>query len=48
LWGKAQNYLKRACRWTWSPAHFTLAQLNEKIGKPELAKEHYNKGQELV
>jgi HemY protein len=25
-----------------------LAQLNEKIGRPELAKEHYNRGLELA
>lgn len=49
LWGKAQNYLEASLSLEpGHPAHFTLAQLNEKIGKPELAKEHYNKGQELV
>lgn len=49
LWGKAQNYLEASLSLeTDYPAHFTLARLNEKIGKPELAKEHYDKGQELV
>ncbi len=49
LWGKAQNYLEASL--SLEPGHqayFTLAQLDEKISKPELAKEHYNKGQELV
>ena len=49
LWGKAQNYLEASLSVEpGHPAHFALAQLNEKVGKPELAKEHYNKGQELV
>jgi HemY protein len=49
LWGKAQNYLDASL--SVEPgysAHLVLAQLNEKIGRPELAKEHYNKGMELA
>jgi HemY protein len=45
LWGKAQNYLDASL--SVEPgytAHFALAQLNEKIGRPELAKEHYDEG----
>ncbi len=45
LWGKAQNYLEASL--SVEPgftAHFALAQLNEKIGKHELAMDHYNKG----
>ena len=48
LWGKAQNYLDASL--SVEPgytAHFALAQLNEKIGRPELAKEHYDKGLDL-
>ena len=49
LWGKAQNYLEASllvepCH----PTHLMLAQLNEKIGRPELAKNHYTKGLELA
>jgi len=49
LWGKAQNYLEASI--SAEPnheAHLLLAQLNEKIGKPELARDHYRKGLELA
>lgn len=49
LWGKAQNYLETSI--SVEPnheAHLILAQLNEKIGKPELARDHYRKGLELA
>ena len=49
LWGKAQNYLESSI--SVEPNHEThllLAQLNEKIGKPELARDHYRKGLELA
>ncbi len=49
LWGKAQNYLEASL--SVEPghkAHFALAQLNEKLGKHELAMNHYNKGLELT
>ena len=49
LWGKAQNYLDASL--SVEPgysAHLALAQLNEKIGQTELAKEHYNKGMALA
>ncbi|MDH5480211.1 MAG: heme biosynthesis protein HemY [Nitrosomonas sp.] len=45
LWGKAQSYLEASL--SVEPgltAHFALAQLNEKLGKHELATDHYNKG----
>ncbi|MDP1558989.1 MAG: heme biosynthesis protein HemY [Nitrosomonas sp.] len=45
LWGKAQNYLEASL--SVEPghaAHLALAQLNEKLGKHELAMDHYNKG----
>lgn len=45
LWGKAQNYLEASL--SVEPghaAHLALAQLNEKLGKHELAIDHYNKG----
>ncbi|MDE2365300.1 MAG: heme biosynthesis protein HemY [Betaproteobacteria bacterium] len=49
LWGKAQNYLDASLSVEPGyPAHLALAQLNEKIGRPELAKEHYTKGLELA
>ncbi|SEK97042.1 heme biosynthesis HemY N-terminal domain-containing protein [Nitrosovibrio tenuis] len=49
LWGKAQNYLDASLSVEPGyPAHLALARLNEKIGRPELAKEHYNEGLELV
>ena len=45
LWGKAQNYLEASLSVEPGyPAHLALAQLNEKIGRPELAKDHYGKG----
>lgn len=48
LWGKAQNYLEASLSVEPSyKAHFALAQLNEKLGKHELAMSHYNKGLEL-
>ncbi|SEQ86467.1 HemY protein [Nitrosomonas sp. Nm51] len=44
LWGKAQNYLEASLSVEPTPtAHFALAQLNEKLGKHELAMDHYNK-----
>ena len=49
LWGKAQNYLEASL--SVEPghkAHFALAQLNEKLGKHELAMAQYNKGLELT
>lgn len=49
LWGKAQNYLEASL--SVEPghkAHFALAQLNEKLGKHELAMNHYDKGLELT
>jgi len=49
LWGKAQNYLEASL--SVEPghkAHFALAQLNERLGKHELAMNHYNKGLELT
>ncbi len=49
LWGKAQNYLEASLSVEPShPTHLVLAQLNEKIGRPELAKDHYSKGLELA
>lgn len=47
LWGKAQNYLEASIVIKSSyEAHLMLALLNEKIGKPEIAKDHYTKGLE--
>jgi HemY protein len=47
LWGKAQNYLEASIAVKSSyEAHLMLALLNEKIGKPEIAKDHYTKGLE--
>ncbi len=49
LWGKAQNYLEASL--SVEPghkAHFALAQLNEKLGKHEVAMDHYNQGLELT
>ena len=49
LWGKAQNYLEASLSVkTGHKAHFALAQLNEKLGKHEVAMDHYNKGLELT
>ncbi|MBL8497228.1 heme biosynthesis protein HemY [Nitrosomonas sp. JL21] len=49
LWGKAQNYLEASLSVEpGQKAHFALAQLNEKLGKHELAMDHYNKGLELT
>jgi len=49
LWGKAQNYLEASLSVeSGHEAHFALAQLNEKLGKHELAMSHYNKGLELT
>jgi HemY protein len=49
LWGKAQNYLEASLSLEpGHPTHLLLAQLNEKIGRPELAKDHYSKGLELA
>jgi HemY protein len=49
LWGKAQSYLETSI--SVKPNYETyllLAQLNEKIGKPELARDHYKKGLEIA
>jgi HemY protein len=49
LWGKAQSYLEASL--SVKPgyaAHLALGQLNEKLGQPELAREHYGKGLELA
>ena len=49
LWGKAQNYLEASLSLEPSyTAHLALARLNEKIGRPEPAKDHYNEGLELA
>ncbi|HNB02594.1 MAG TPA: heme biosynthesis protein HemY, partial [Nitrosomonas sp.] len=49
LWGKAQNYLEASLSvQPGQKAHFALAQLNEKLGKHELAMDHYNKGLQLT
>jgi HemY protein len=49
LWGKAQNYLEASLSVEPSyTAHLALARLYEKIGRPEPAKDHYDKGLELA
>jgi len=49
LWGKAQNYLEASLSVEPSTtAYFALAQLNEKLGKHELAMDNYNKAVELT
>ena len=49
LWGKAQNYLEASLSVEQShTAHLALARLYEKIGRPEPAKDHYDKGLELA
>lgn len=49
LWGKAQNYLEASLSVDPDyPAHLALAQLYEKLGRLELAKDHYSKGLELA
>ena len=49
LWGKAQNYLEASISVEPSTkAYFALAQLNEKLGKHELAMDSYNKAVELT
>jgi HemY protein len=49
LWGKAQNYLEASLSVEpGHPAHLALAQLNEKIGKLDVARDHYCKGLELA
>ena len=49
LWGKAQNYLEASLSVDPDyPAHLALAQLNEKLGRLELARDHYSKGLELA
>jgi HemY protein len=49
LWGKAQNYLEASLSVEPShPAHLVLAQLNERLGRSELARNHYSKGLELA
>lgn len=49
LWGKAQNYLEASLSVEPSyQAHFALAQLNERLGKHELAMSHYSQGLELT
>jgi HemY protein len=49
LWGKAQNFLEASVSVEPSyTAHLALARLYEKIGRPEAAKGHYDKGLELA
>lgn len=49
LWGKAQNYLEASLSVkSGYAAHLALGQLNEKLGQPELARDHYGKGLELA
>ncbi|HVW66091.1 MAG TPA: heme biosynthesis protein HemY [Nitrosospira sp.] len=49
LWGKAQSYLEASLSVEPShPAYLALAQLNQKIGQSELARDHYGKGLELA
>jgi HemY protein len=49
LWGKAQNYLEASLSVEPSyTAHLALAGLYEKIGRPEPAKDHYQRGLELA
>jgi HemY protein len=49
LWGKAQNYLEASLSVEPSyTAHLALARLYEKVGRPEPAKDHYDKGLELA
>jgi HemY protein len=49
LWGKAQNFLEASLSVEPSyTAHLALARLYEKIGRPEAAKDHYDKGLELA
>jgi HemY protein len=49
LWGKAQNYLEASLSVEPSyTAHLELARLYEKTGRPEPAKDHYEKGLELA
>lgn len=49
LWDKAQNYLKASLTVTPNHlAHLALAQLNEKIGNPEKARDHYREGLKLT
>jgi HemY protein len=49
LWGKAQNYLEASLSVDPDyPAHLALAQLNEKLGRLKLARDHYSKGLELA
>ncbi len=49
LWGKAQNYLEASLSVEPDyPAHLALAQLNDKLGRSGLAKDHYDKGLELA
>jgi HemY protein len=45
LWGKAQSYLEASLSIEPGyPAHLALAQLFEKLGKQDVASEHYRKG----
>ncbi|MDL1866402.1 heme biosynthesis protein HemY [Betaproteobacteria bacterium PRO4] len=45
LWGKAQSYLEASLSIeSGYPVHLALAQLFEKLKKPEAASEHYRKG----
>ena len=49
LWGKAQNYLETSIVVESSyEAHLMLALLNDKISKPEIARNHYMKVLELA
>jgi HemY protein len=49
LWGKARSYLEASLSVNSGyAAHLALGQLNEKLGQPELARNHYGKGLELA
>jgi HemY protein len=49
LWGKAQSYLEASLSVKAGyAAHLALGRLNEKLGQPELARNHYGKGLELA
>ncbi|HEX7234993.1 MAG TPA: hypothetical protein VF243_06975, partial [Nitrosospira sp.] len=49
LWGKAQSYLEASLSVEPGYAgHLALGRLNEKLGQPELARNHYGKGLELA
>lgn len=49
LWGKAQSYLEASLSVKAGyAAHLALGRLNEKLGQPELARNHYGRGLELA